>query len=115
MVGTDIGVAATVVYVRSQHWSVQIPAVALDGGVATPWSWSHRRPVPVDAGRPPLADGGVTHGMSVRTSIRYEPAPPMEGTTDDIEALSLWAGQSVALAREPQPAAEIVAQLVSGL
>jgi hypothetical protein len=27
----------------------------------------------------------------------------------------LWAGQSVALARQPQPAAEIVAELVSGL
>ena len=47
--------------------------------------------------------------------VRYEPAPPMVGTTGDIEALSLWAGQSVALARQPQPAAEIVAELVSRL
>jgi len=39
----------------------------------------------------------------------------MVGTTGDIEALSLWAGQSVALAREPQSAAGIVAELVSGL
>jgi hypothetical protein len=31
------------------------------------------------------------------------------------QAISLWAGQSVALARQPQPAAEIVAELVSGL
>jgi hypothetical protein len=39
----------------------------------------------------------------------------MVGTTGEIEALSLWAGQSVALARQRQPAAEIVAELASGL
>jgi NAD(P)H-dependent flavin oxidoreductase YrpB (nitropropane dioxygenase family) len=39
----------------------------------------------------------------------------MVGTTGDVEAASLWAGQSVALARQPQTAAEIVAELVSGL
>jgi nitronate monooxygenase len=38
----------------------------------------------------------------------------MLGTTGDIEALSMWAGQSVALARKPRPAAEIVAELVAG-
>ena len=32
--------------------------------------------------------------------------------TGDIEALSMWAGQSVALARRIQPAADIVAELV---
>jgi hypothetical protein len=37
----------------------------------------------------------------------------MVGTTGESEALSLWAGQSVALAKRPQPAAEIVAELVS--
>jgi nitronate monooxygenase len=39
----------------------------------------------------------------------------MVGTTGDIEALSMWAGQGVALARKRQPAAEIVAELSSGL
>jgi hypothetical protein len=39
----------------------------------------------------------------------------MAGTTGDIEALSMWAGQSVALARQPQPAADIVAELTSRL
>jgi hypothetical protein len=39
----------------------------------------------------------------------------MVGTTGDVEALSMWAGQSVALARQSQPAAEIVAELVAGL
>jgi hypothetical protein len=37
----------------------------------------------------------------------------MVGTTGEIEPLSLWAGQSVALARRSQPAAEILAELVS--
>ena len=40
---------------------------------------------------------------------------PLEGTTGDIEALSLWAGQSVALARRSQAAADIVAELTSRL
>ena len=44
-----------------------------------------------------------------------EPAPPMTGTTGGIEALSMWAGQGVALARKSQPAADIVAELTSRL
>ena len=47
--------------------------------------------------------------------VRYEPAPRMAGTTGDIEALSMWAGQSVALARQPQSAADIVTELTSRL
>jgi hypothetical protein len=47
--------------------------------------------------------------------VRYSSALPLEGTTGDIEALSLWAGQSVALATRSQPAAEIVAELTSRL
>jgi nitronate monooxygenase len=72
------------------------------------------------AGRPPAGrrsgEGDViAHFASGEAIVRYEPAPPMVGTTGDIEALSMWAGQSVALAREPQPAAEIVAELTSRL
>jgi NAD(P)H-dependent flavin oxidoreductase YrpB (nitropropane dioxygenase family) len=47
--------------------------------------------------------------------VRYETAAPLAGTTGDIEALSMWAGQSVGLARQSQPAADIVAELTSGL
>jgi nitronate monooxygenase len=50
-----------------------------------------------------------------RPIVRYSSALPLEGTTGDIEALSLWAGQSVALARHVQPASEIVAELTSRL
>jgi hypothetical protein len=39
----------------------------------------------------------------------------MAGTTGDIEALSMWAEQSVALARQPQSAADIVTELTSHL
>ncbi|MGD0933355.1 MAG: hypothetical protein ABR922_02120 [Streptosporangiaceae bacterium] len=47
--------------------------------------------------------------------VRYEPAPPMAGTTGQIEALSMWAGQGVALAKERQSAADIVTELASHL
>jgi nitronate monooxygenase len=72
------------------------------------------------AGRPPLAQRPgagdvIAHFGSGESILRYEPAPPMAGTTGDIEALSMWAGQSVALARQPQPAADIVAELTSRL
>jgi NAD(P)H-dependent flavin oxidoreductase YrpB (nitropropane dioxygenase family) len=72
------------------------------------------------AGQPPLAsrprEGEViAHFGSGEPILRYSPAPPMVGTTGEIEALSLWAGQSVALAKQPQPAAEIVAELISRL
>jgi nitronate monooxygenase len=72
------------------------------------------------AGRPPLdrrpgAGEVIAHFASGDPILRYSPAPPMVGTTGDIEALSQWAGQSVALARRRQSAAEIVAELVSRL
>jgi nitronate monooxygenase len=57
----------------------------------------------------------IAHFASGEALVRYEPAPPMAGTTGDIEALSMWAGQSVALAKRPQSAADIVAELTSRL
>jgi nitronate monooxygenase len=72
------------------------------------------------AGQPPLGsrprEGDVlAHFASGDPILRYSPAPPMVGTTGEIEPLSLWAGQSVALAQRSQPAAEIVSELVSRL
>jgi nitronate monooxygenase len=72
------------------------------------------------AGRPPPGEStgrGRCHRAlaSGESILRYEPTAPMVGTTAGIQALSLWAGQRVALARQPQPAAEIVAELVSSL
>jgi putative ABC transport system permease protein len=34
LAGTVIGIAATMIYAASQHWSIQIPALALYGGVS---------------------------------------------------------------------------------
>ena len=87
------------------------PHRALDNSTARTWQ---------AAGRPPLAQRPgygdvIAHFASGEAIVRYEPAPPMVGTTGDIEALSMWAGQSVALARETQSAADIVAELTSRL
>ena len=57
----------------------------------------------------------IAHFASGDAIVRYETAAPMAGTTGQVEALSMWAGQSVALARQPQPAADIVAELTSRL
>jgi nitronate monooxygenase len=43
---------------------------------------------------------------------RYASSTPSAGTTGEIEAMSLWAGQGVGLVRRAQPAAEIVRELV---
>jgi nitronate monooxygenase len=72
------------------------------------------------AGSPPLGsrpgEGEViAHFASGEAIVRYEPAAPMVGTTGAIEALSLWAGQSVGLVERSQSVAEIVAELVSRL
>jgi len=56
----------------------------------------------------------IAHLASGEAITRYEPAP-MTGTTGDIEALSMWAGQGVALARQSQSAADIVTELTSRL
>jgi nitronate monooxygenase len=87
------------------------PNRSLDNSTAEAWEAAGR---PAPGGRPGEGDV-IAHFASGEAIVRYEPAAPMVGTTGDIEAVSLWAGQSVALARKPQPAAEIVAELVAGL
>jgi len=87
------------------------PHRALRNSTATEWE---------AAGRPPLAQRPgqgdvIAHFASGESIVRYEPAPPMVGTTGDIEALSMWAGQGVALAKQPQSAAQIVTELTSRL
>jgi NAD(P)H-dependent flavin oxidoreductase YrpB (nitropropane dioxygenase family) len=69
---------------------------------------------PAPGSRPGEGDV-VARFASGEPILRYATAAPMVGTTSDVEALSMWAGQSVALARQSQPAAEIVAELVAGL
>ena len=87
------------------------PHRALRNSTAKAWEAAGRPP---DDQRPGAGDV-IAHFASGEAIVRYEPAPPMAGTTGDIEALSMWAGQSVALARQRQPAADIVAELTSRL
>jgi nitronate monooxygenase len=87
------------------------PHRALRNSTARAWEAAGRPP---DDQRPGWGDV-IAHFASGEAIVRYEPAPPMVGTTGEIEALSMWAGQSVALARQPQPAADIVAELTSRL
>jgi nitronate monooxygenase len=44
--------------------------------------------------------------------LRYSSSLPVEGMTGEIEALSLYAGQSVGLVGRVEPAARIVAEVV---
>src|SRR3954452_16805911 len=87
------------------------PHRAIHNSTAERWE-AAGRPAPGD--RPGEGDV-IAHFASGDPILRYSPAPPMVGTTGDIEALSLWAGQSVGLAAQSQPAADIVAELVSCL
>jgi nitronate monooxygenase len=87
------------------------PHRALRNSTAKSWEAAG---CPPDDQRPGIGDV-IAHLASGEAIVRYEGAPPMVGTTGDIEALSMWAGQSVALARQPQSAAEIVAELTAGL
>jgi nitronate monooxygenase len=87
------------------------PHRALENSTAKAWEAAGRPP---DSKRPGIGDV-IAHLASGEAIVRYEPAPPMAGTTGDIEALSMWAGQGVALARETQSAADIVAELTSRL
>ncbi len=87
------------------------PHRALRNSTGEAWEAAGRPP---DDQRPGTGDV-IAHLASGEAIVRYEGAPPMAGTTGDIEALSMWAGQSVALARQPQSSAEIVAELTSRL
>ena len=85
------------------------PHRALRNSTAEAWEAADR---PEPGSRP-----GEGQAIAARASgepiVRYASALPLTGTTGDVAALSLWAGQSVALAKRTMSAAEIVAELVS--
>jgi NAD(P)H-dependent flavin oxidoreductase YrpB (nitropropane dioxygenase family) len=70
------------------------------------------------AGRPP-SGSRPGEGETIATWFdgeaiqRYHSTSPREGVSGDIEALALWAGQSVGLIRDVRPAGEIVRQLAA--
>jgi NAD(P)H-dependent flavin oxidoreductase YrpB (nitropropane dioxygenase family) len=68
------------------------------------------------AGRPasprrPGESEVVAHAPDGRALHRYGPDAAVTGTTGDVEALALYAGQGAGLARHVRPAAAIVAEL----
>lgn len=70
------------------------------------------------AGRPPSGSRpGEGEPIALRADggpiVRYSAALPLTGAGGEIEALSLWAGQSVALANSVRPAGEIVREIVA--
>jgi nitronate monooxygenase len=87
------------------------PHRAIRNSTAEMWEAAGRPPL----GRRPGVGEVIAHYASGEEILRYETAAPLIGTTGDVEACSLWAGQSVALAKRQETAAEIVAELVSRL
>jgi nitronate monooxygenase len=87
------------------------PHRALRNATTDAWESAGR---PLSGSRPGEGDQIATRPDG--TGIpRYASSTPLDGMDGDIDAMSLWAGQSVALARRVEPAADIVAELVSRL
>lgn len=68
------------------------------------------------AGRPSPGDRPgerevIGHKPNGDDILRYQSYTPLTGTTGNVEAMSLWAGQGVSLARKVMPAAEILAEI----
>lgn len=101
------------------HWYANLyevgwpdaPHRALQNSTASAWEDAGR---PAPGGRPGEGEE-IARRASGEPIVRYSSALPLEGATGDIEALSLWAGQSVGIARQVRTAAEIVTELTSGL
>ncbi len=69
---------------------------------------------PVPGARP--GEGDVVARRADGANVaRYASSLPLASMEGEIEALSLWAGQSVGLVRDVRPAAEIVAELARGI
>ena len=64
LTGTVLGGSATAIYALTQHWSVQIPALALYGGVGSALAIGAIAPVPGDASRPSFPNRSIAHGMT---------------------------------------------------
>jgi len=53
----------------------------------------------------------IGHRPTGEAVVRYQSYTPLPGTTGDVEAMSLWAGQGVSLVRKILPAADIVEEI----
>ena len=55
----------------------------------------------------------ITHWDDGTPIVRYQSASPVAGMPGDVEPLPMWAGQSVGLVHEVEPAAMVVARIAS--
>lgn len=83
------------------------PHRALKNSTARDWK---------DAGAPspgnrPNEQDVIGHRPNGDAVVRYQSYTPQPGTSGNVEAMSLWAGQGVSLVREVKPAAEIVDEI----
>ncbi len=85
------------------------PHRALRNSTAEAWKSAGQPPSPARPGE----GEAVAQLACGEPLVRYSSEMALEGATGDVEALSLWAGQSVGLVKSVQPAAEIVAELTS--
>lgn len=86
------------------------PHRALRNSTAAAWEAAGRPAV----GQRPGEGDRVATLPNGRPVLRYRGSTPIAGTTGDIEALSMWAGQSVGLVKTVQPAATIVREINDG-
>ena len=84
------------------------PHRALRNSTFTRWEAAGRPP----SGQRPGEDDVLGHTADGRPIVRYRSLNPAAGATGDIEAMSLYAGQSVGLVTRNQPAADIVRAIV---
>lgn len=71
----------------------------------------------VNAGRPPSGERPnegevIAHSQSRGDILRYSASTPGQDFTGNIEALSMWAGQSVSLVDKVQSASEIIEDII---
>jgi nitronate monooxygenase len=88
-------------------WERAPHRVLVNSTVAT-WQAAGRLGFPQRPGE----DEVIARRADGREIVRYSSALPLQGDQGEIEALSLWAGQSVGLVNDVAPAAEIVRRLV---
>jgi NAD(P)H-dependent flavin oxidoreductase YrpB (nitropropane dioxygenase family) len=87
----------------------QAPHRTLRNSTVQAWEQAGRPAAPTRPGEGEV----VAHAPDGRRLYRYGSEPAMGGTSGDVEALALYAGQSAGVVNEVLPAATIVAQLVS--
>ncbi len=81
---------------------------ALRNSTMTRWDQAGRPAAPQ---RPGEGDVVATDSAG-RQHVRYGATTPLQGMTGDLEAMALYAGQSVGLVGDVEPAAHIVARIV---